>query len=154
MIQFFVPLITHSSPSCTAVVRIADGSEPASGSDRQNAGDHSPLAQRGRNRSLSSGDPKRWIGSVPSSWIIRISAADADACAISSTATCSISVPVPVPPCSSANGRASTSCSASSRRTSHGYSSVASISAARGAIRSRASCRIVERNASCSSGSA
>ena len=95
MIQFFVPLITHSSPSRTARVRIAAGSEPASGSDRQNAGDHSPDAQRGRNRSFSSGDPKRWIGSVPSSWIIRISAHAADACASSSTATCSISVPVP-----------------------------------------------------------
>ena len=153
MIQFFVPLITHSSPSRTALVRIAAGSEPASGSDRQNAGDHSPVAQRGRKRSFSSGEPKRWIGSVPSSCTIRISAHAAEALASSSTATCSISVPVPVPPCSSSNGSASTSCSASRRRMSHGYSSVASISAARGAIRSCASCRIVARKSWCSSGS-
>ena len=37
------------------------------------------------------------IGSVPSSWIIRISAVEASALAISSTAMFSISVPVPVP---------------------------------------------------------
>jgi hypothetical protein len=98
VIQFFVPLMTHSSPSSTALVRIAAGSEPASGSDRQNAGDHSPVAQRGRNRCFSSAEPKRAIGSVPSSWTIRISAHAADARASSSTATCSISVPVPVPP--------------------------------------------------------
>src|ERR687898_414084 len=39
VIQFLVPLITHSSPSRTALVRIAPASEPASGSERQNAGD-------------------------------------------------------------------------------------------------------------------
>jgi len=98
VIQFFVPLMTHSSPSRTAVVRSAPASEPASGSDRQNAGDHSPLAHRGSSRSFISSEPNIWIGSVPSSWIIRISALDAQACAISSTATWSISVPVPVPP--------------------------------------------------------
>ena len=54
---------------------------------------------------MSSGEPKRWIGSVPSSWIIRISAHAAEARAISSTATWSISVPVPVPPNSSSNGQ-------------------------------------------------
>ena len=50
MIQAFCPLITHSSPSRTAVVRIAAGSEPASGSDSAKAGDHSPLAHFGRKR--------------------------------------------------------------------------------------------------------
>ena len=95
MIQFLAPLITHSSPSRTAVVRIAAGSEPASGSDIAKAGDHSPLAQRGSRRSRSSSEPKRWIGSVPSSWTMRMSALDAHACAISSTATWSMSEPVP-----------------------------------------------------------
>jgi hypothetical protein len=33
-------------------VRIAAGSLPASGSDRQNAGDHSPVAHRGQPRVL------------------------------------------------------------------------------------------------------
>ena len=67
MIQFFWPLITHSSPSRTAVVRIEAGSLPASGSERAKAGDHSPLAQFGRKRSFSSSEPNSWIGSVPSS---------------------------------------------------------------------------------------
>ena len=106
MIQFLVPLITHSSPSWTARVIIPPGSDPASGSDSANAGDHSPVAHRGRNRSLSSSDPNSLIGSVPSSWIIRISAVEAHALAISSTAMFSISVPVPVPPCSVSNGSA------------------------------------------------
>ena len=98
VIQFFWPLITHSSPSRTAVVRIAAGSLPASGSESAKAGDHSPLAHFGRKRSFSSSEPKSWIGSVPSSWIIRIRAEEAQALAISSTAICRTSVPVPVPP--------------------------------------------------------
>ena len=128
------------------------GSEPASGSDSAKAGDHSPVAQRGRNRSFCSSVPNSLIGSVPSSWIIRISAVEAHALAISSTAMFSISVPVPVPPCSVSNGSASTSCSASSRRRSCGYSAFSSISAARGAIRSRAICRMVSRKSRWSRG--
>ena len=154
MIQFLVPVITHSSPSRTAFVIIPPGSEPASGSDSAKAGDHSPLAQRGRKRCLSSSVPKSWIGSVPSSWIIRISALEAHARATSSIATLSISVPVPVPPYSSGNGSPSRSCSANSLRMSHGYSALASISAARGATRSDTICRIVSRNSSWSSVSA
>ena len=98
MIQFFVPSITHSSPSRTALVRIPPGSEPASGSESANAGTTRPVAHCGRKRSLCSSVPKRLIGSVPSSWIIRIRALEAHAFAISSTAMLSISVPVPVPP--------------------------------------------------------
>ena len=106
VIQFFWPLMTHSSPSRTAVVRIDAGSEPASGSDSANAGDHSPVAQRGSQCCFCSSVPNSWIGSVPSSWTMRISAVDAHALAISSTAICSMSVPVPVPPYSSSNGSA------------------------------------------------
>ena len=87
---------------------------------------------------MSSSEPNSLIGSVPSSWIIRISAVEAHALAISSTAMFSISVPVPVPPCSVSNGSPRMSCSASSLRRSCGYSAFSSISAARGAIRSRA----------------
>ena len=121
VIQFLVPLITQSEPSWTAVVRIAAGSEPASGSDRQKAGDFSPVAQSGKNRCFNSSDPNSWIGRVPSSWTMRISATAAEAFASSSTAICSISVPVPVPPYSSANGRPRMSCSARSLRMSQGY---------------------------------
>ena len=120
VIQFFWPLMTHSSPSRTAVVRIAAGSEPASGSDSANAHDHSPVAHFGRKRCFCSSVPNRRIGSVPSSCTMRISAADADAFAISSTAIWSISVPVPVPPYSSSNGSARMSCSPNSSRMSHG----------------------------------
>jgi hypothetical protein len=44
VIQFFVPVTTIIPPA----------SEPASGSESANAGDHSPDAQRGRKRCLSS----------------------------------------------------------------------------------------------------
>ena len=50
---------------------------------------------------MSSSVPNSLIGSVPSSWTIRISALEAHALATSSIATLSISVPVPVPPYSS-----------------------------------------------------
>jgi hypothetical protein len=75
---------------------------------------------------------------VPSSCTIRISAQAASTFAISSTAMFSISVPVPVPPYSVGKGSPRMSCSASTRRTSHGYSARSSISAERGAIFSRA----------------
>ena len=151
-IQFLVPLITHSSPSSTAVVFIPAGSDPASGSDRANAGDHSPEAHFGRKRSFSSSVPYSWIGSVPSSCTISISAHDASTLAISSTAMFSISVPVPVPPYSAGNGSPRMSCSASTLRMSHGYSARSSISAERGAIRSRAIWPIVAHRSRCSWG--
>ena len=129
----------------TAVVFIPAGSEPASGSDRANAGDSSPVAQRGSQRSFSSSEPYSCNGSVPSSWTIRIRAQEASTLAISSTAMLSISVPVPVPPYSTGKGSPSTSCSDSSLRMSHGYSARSSISAERGAIRSRASWPIISQ---------
>ncbi len=134
MIQFFVPLMTHSSPSCTAKVRMDAGSEPASGSDSANAGEHSPEARRGSHACLSSSDPKSVSGSDPSSWIMRMSALEAQTLAISSTAICSMSVPVPVPPYSVPNGSPRMSCSPSNLRMSCGYSPDRSMSAARGAI--------------------
>ncbi len=151
MIQFFVPLTTHSSPSRTAFVIIPPGSEPASGSDSANAGDHSPVAHFGRKRAFSSSLPNSLIGSVPRSCTASMSALDAHAFATSSIAMQSINAPVPVPPCSSSNGRPNRSCSANSWRRSHGYSACSSISAARGATRSRTIWRIVSRKASWSS---
>ena len=103
---------------------------------------------------MSSSEPNSRIGSVPSSCTIRISAVEAHAFEISSTAMLSISVPVPVPPYSSSKGRPSRSCSANSLRRSHGYSALASISAARGSTRSRTIWRIVSRKATWSSESA
>ena len=150
MIQFFEPLMTHSSPSRTAWVRMDAGSEPASGSLSANAGEHSPDARRGSHFCLSSSDPNSVSGSEPSSWIMRMSAEDAHVLAISSTAICSMSVPVPVPPYSVANGRPRMSCSARLLRMSCGYSPERSMSAARGAICSCAIWRTRSRKSSSS----
>ena len=135
--------MTHSEPSRTARVRMPPGSEPASGSERANAGVHSPAAHWGRKRCFCSSVPKSLIGSVPSSWIISIRALEAQALATSSTAMFSIRVPVPVPPCSVSKGSPNRSCSANSSRRSRGYSASASIWAARGATRSTTILRIV-----------
>jgi hypothetical protein len=145
VIQFLEPLMTHSSPSRTAVVRMDAASEPASGSLSAKAGDHSPVAHLGSSRSLSSSEPKSATGRVPSSWTMRMSALDAHALAISSTAIWSMSVPVPVPPYWVSKGRARMSCSANSLRMSCGYSPLASISAARGRTFSSTIWRIVSR---------
>ena len=126
------------------------GSEPASGSERAKAPVHSPVAHRVSTRSLSSSEPKSLIGSVDSSWTASIRPLDAQAFEISSMATLSISVPVPVPPYCSEIGRPKRSSSANSLRRSHGYSALASISAARGATFSRAIWRIVSRKSICS----
>ena len=53
----FVPLITHSSPSSRAVVRVAPASEPPPGSVRPNAPSVSPAH--------SSGSHSRFCSSVP-----------------------------------------------------------------------------------------
>ena len=50
--HIFVPLMTYSSPSGAALQRIAWVSLPASGSDSENAPRISPVAMRGRMRSL------------------------------------------------------------------------------------------------------
>ncbi len=96
------------------LVAVADGGR----AHRRRVGARLGLGQREGRRPLAgralaaasvcfcSSVPNSWIGSVPSSWTIRISALDAHALAISSTAICSISVPVPVPPYSSSNGSA------------------------------------------------
>jgi hypothetical protein len=92
------PEITQSSPSCVALVRMLPASEPASGSDRANAPDHSPLAHSGRIRSFCSSVPKSLMGSALSSCPQTSRALVAHAFPISSIAIASISMPVPVPP--------------------------------------------------------
>ncbi len=139
--------MTHSSPSRRARVRIARGSEPASGSDSANAASHSPLARRGSTRALSSSEPARRIGSEPRSWTASSSDEEAHALATSSIATHSMSAPVPVPPWASSNGSPNRSWSANSRRTSSGNSPLASIAAARGATRAATISRMTSRNA-------
>src|SRR5690606_35902380 len=48
VIQFFVPLITHSSPSFTAVHFMLPASLPVFASVNPQAPSHSPVARRGR----------------------------------------------------------------------------------------------------------
>src|SRR5262245_13786384 len=69
----------------------------------------------------------------------------------SSIATMTIRAPVPVPPYCSSKGRPKSSCSRKSSTMSHGNSAFLSISAARGATRSRASVRTRSRISRCSS---
>src|SRR3954451_11913904 len=142
---------TYSSPSRRAVVRIAAESEPEPDSVSAYAGSHSPEASFGRERSLCSSVPASLSPSEPSSCTARISAEVAQTFPTSSIATNERSVPVPSPPCSSPKKRPKMSFSRNSSTTSQGNSWEASISAARGAIRSRASCRTRSRSSRCSS---
>ena len=51
------PLTTHSSPSRTALVRVAPASEPASGSVRPKPASARPATRSGRKRSFCSSVP-------------------------------------------------------------------------------------------------
>ncbi len=66
VMKHFEPLITHSSPSRTAVVRVPPASEPAPGSVRPNAPRTSPAHSRGSHSRFCSSVPKRWTGMAPS----------------------------------------------------------------------------------------
>src|SRR5687768_13594002 len=62
VIQVLLPESTNPSPSGLAVVRIAEGSEPASGSVRPKQPISSPRARPGRYLAFCASDPKAWIG--------------------------------------------------------------------------------------------
>src|SRR4051794_12233518 len=146
----FEPLRTYASPSRRAVVRIAALSEPEPDSVSAYAGSHSPLASFGRYLSFCSSVPASLSPSDPSSCTARISPLVAQTFETSSIATSESSVPVPSPPYSSAKKSPKMSFSRNSSTTSQGNSCDSSISAARGAIRSRASCRTRSRSSRCS----
>jgi hypothetical protein len=57
--HIFVPLMTYSSPSGTALLRRACESLPESGSDREKAPRISPVAMRGSHWAFCSSVPKR-----------------------------------------------------------------------------------------------
>ena len=61
-----VPLMTHSSPSSTAVVRVAPASVPPPGSVSPKAPSASPEASRGSHSARWASVPKRRIGIAPS----------------------------------------------------------------------------------------
>jgi hypothetical protein len=59
------PLMTQTSPSRTAVVRVAPASDPPPGSVRPNAPSARPASRSGSQRSFCSGVPNRWSGIAP-----------------------------------------------------------------------------------------
>src|SRR6478609_3652029 len=64
--KHFEPLMTYLSPFFTAVVRIPDTSEPASGSVRQNDASFGASVSIPRYLRLISSEPPSWIGAVAS----------------------------------------------------------------------------------------
>ena len=131
-------------------MRLLATSLPAAASVRAKAISHSPEASRGMYRSFCSSEPARVMGSEPSFWTMGIRLVVASARAISSATMAWPSVSSAVPPCRSSKPVPSRSCLASSSFRSQGNSALASISAARGAIRSTASSRTMARSSSCS----
>ena len=59
VMKAFEPLITHSSPSSRAVVRVAPASEPPPGSVSPNAPSRSPAASAGSHSRFCSSLPNR-----------------------------------------------------------------------------------------------
>src|SRR6188472_1436843 len=147
----FVPSSTYSPSSRRATVRIAAESEPEPASVSAYAPSTSPEASLGNHDPRCSSEPPSLSPSDPSSCTARISPLVAQTFETSSIAIRASSVPVPVPPASSSKKSPKMPWSRNSSTTSHGNSCDASISAARGAIRSRASVRTRSRSSRCSS---
>ena len=145
------PSRTYSSPSRRAVDLIAALSEPDPGSVSAYAASHSPLASFGRKRCFCSSVPASLIPSEPSSWTATISPLVAHTFDSSSIATSVNSELAPMPPYASSYMIPKRSFSRKTSTTSHGNSALLSISAARGAIRSRAIVRTTSRISRCSS---
>src|SRR5947208_11269880 len=145
------PFSTYSSPSRRAVLRIAALSEPEPGSVSAYAASHSPEASLGRKRCFCSSVPASLIPRLPSSCAAMISPLVAHTFESSSIVTSVISADAPIPPYSSSYMTPKSSLSRKSSTTSQGNSADLSISAARGAIRSRASVRTRSRTSRCSS---
>ena len=150
VIKRFEPLRIYLSPLRTAVVRIAAASEPEPASVSANAAIHSPLAREGKYLRFCSSLPASSIGIEPSCCTANNKPVVAQWRDNSSIAITIASSLEPRPPYSSGKGIARISCWASSSFISQGNSPVWSISAARGATRSRPISCIASINA-CSS---
>ena len=74
--HIFVPLITHSSPSFSALQRSAPVSLPASGSEREKAARKEPSHIRGKNLSFCSSVPYLSIMVTPILCVFKIPASD------------------------------------------------------------------------------
>ena len=66
VIHILEPCRIQSSPSRRARVRIAPGSDPASGSVSPKQPSASPAAMRGSHSSFCSSEPQRWIANIAS----------------------------------------------------------------------------------------
>ena len=66
VIHIFWPLRIQSVPSLRALVRMAPGSEPASGSVSPKQPIASPAAIGGSHRSRCSSEPQRWMANIAS----------------------------------------------------------------------------------------
>src|SRR3954466_16104069 len=62
--KHFEPLMTYLSPIFTALVRIPDTSEPASGSVRQNDASFGASVSMPRYLRLSASEPANWTGAL------------------------------------------------------------------------------------------
>ncbi len=151
LMKRFVPVITYSSPSATARVRMAAASEPASASVRAKAMSLRPVARSGNQRARCSSSPASRRGSAPSSWTARMSPVVAQARLSCSIARQTVRRSAPTPPWDSGNGRPRISYSARRSLRSAGNSPARSTSAARGATRSSARAATVSRRSRCSS---
>src|ERR1700688_4244800 len=149
--QILLPVMTSSSPWRSARVSIPAGSLPAPGSLSAYAPSFAPLASSGSSRAFCSSVPAIISGPPPSPCTTRIRALVAQTLATSSMATLSVNALPERPPYSGGKGSAKRSCVRKTSTTSHGNSPVRSISAARGAMRSRAISRTVSRIMVCSS---
>ena len=97
VIQHFVPLSTQPSPSATALVRMAEASEPASRSESAYEIIASPDAIEGSTSCLSSWDPDSRIGVEPSLFTAGIKDDDAQTLATSSMTITVATASAPAP---------------------------------------------------------
>jgi len=128
-IQFFVPLITHSSPSSTAVVFIPRGPSRPRALTARRPGSTPPVAHFGRKRSFSSSEPN----SLDRQRAELLHHQDQRAGGVDLRDLLDRHVQHQRagagPPYSTGNGSPRMSCSARILRMSHGYSACSSISA-------------------------
>ncbi len=146
VMKIFVPFRTKSSPSRTAVVRIAAASLPASGSVDAQAPISEPSHRPGSQRCCSCGVPCSQIGTLPITQCApsdRPNPPSSPPSASASFTRQQSRIEPPEPPCSSGIGMPATPAAASCFQTSGSQRPSRSRSAAPGAITSAAS-RFIE----------
>ena len=145
------PLSTHSSPTRSARVRIAEASEPACGSVRQKQPRSSPRASCGSHQFFCASLPKLRIGPQTTEFCTARMVEHAPSpAAISSSTIASETWSRPAPPQRSGTQTPKSPSGPISFSASRGNADLRSHSAACGASRLRANARTVSRICSCS----